>query len=125
MKSLCEQIAELGRKHGAKKIVLFGSRARGDYRENSDLDLAIYGMPESKRGTFWAEVDELPTILQIDLVYISDHTSSALLENIEKDGITLMDKFGEKHEKLKKACQRLAEGIQVYHNLGGILCGTA
>ena len=34
-------------RYGAKRLVLFGSRARGDNRYNSDIDLAVYGMPEA------------------------------------------------------------------------------
>ncbi|MFV0441819.1 MAG: nucleotidyltransferase domain-containing protein [Lachnospirales bacterium] len=31
-----------------KKVSIFGSRAKGTYRENSDLDMVVYGMHVSK-----------------------------------------------------------------------------
>ena len=34
---LKQQIAALGRDYGAARIVLFGSRARGNHRERSDI----------------------------------------------------------------------------------------
>jgi predicted nucleotidyltransferase len=40
---------QLARAHNVEKIILFGSRARGDNRPRSDLDLAIYG-PRVKYG---------------------------------------------------------------------------
>ena len=31
-------VAPIAEKYGVKKVFLFGSRARGDYREDSDYD---------------------------------------------------------------------------------------
>ena len=53
MEQLYSQLAALARRYGAKRLVLFGSRARGDNRNNSDIDLAVYGMPEDSRAAFW------------------------------------------------------------------------
>ena len=46
MEQIFHLIALLGEKYHADKIVLFGSRARGDHKERSDIDLAIYGISE-------------------------------------------------------------------------------
>ena len=80
---------QLGARYGATKIVLFGSRARGDNHPRSDIDLAIYGMPERQQASFFEE--ELQTLLKFDLVHITQHTSPALLQNIQKDGVTLYE----------------------------------
>lgn len=92
MDKLYALIAALGEKYHAEKIVLFGSRARGDNRERSDIDLAIYGMSEENRAYFWSDVDDLPTLLKFDLVHIAPHTDAEFLKNIEKDGVTLYEK---------------------------------
>ncbi len=34
-----EQLRELAGQYGLSKLILFGSRARGDYRRESDIDL--------------------------------------------------------------------------------------
>ena len=52
MEEIYRQLAELARRHGAQRLVLFGSRARGDNKERSDIDLAVYGMPQKKRAAF-------------------------------------------------------------------------
>ena len=70
-------------------LVLFGSRARGDNRYNSDIDLAVYGMPEGSRSNFWMDCEDLPTLLKFDIVHITDGMNPAFLANIEKDGVTL------------------------------------
>ena len=77
MEKLYSLIAALGEKYNAEKILLFGSRARGDNHERSDIDLAIYGMP---------------TLLKCDLVHVTAYTDAELIKNIEKDGVVLYEK---------------------------------
>lgn len=112
--SLQYPIAALGRRLGAERVVLFGSRARGDERPRSDVDLAVFGLSAQQEAPFWNGIDELPTLLSFDIVFVSPRTSPALLENIEKDGIVLMDKFQEKLSKFEQAVTRLDEVIAVY-----------
>ena len=92
MEKLYALIAALGEKYHAEKILLFGSRARGDNRERSDIDLAIYGMPEENRARFWSDIDDLPTLLKFDLVHVTSSTDAELVKNIEKDGVVLYEK---------------------------------
>lgn len=42
-KMLMPAIVEVGKRYHASRIVLFGSRARGDNSAKSDFDLAVYG----------------------------------------------------------------------------------
>ena len=89
MEKLYQQLADLARQHQAQRLVLFGSRARGDHHPRSDIDLAVYGMPPSQRSAFWLEADELPTLLKLDIVHVSPDMEAAFLKNIEKDGVIL------------------------------------
>ena len=73
----------------SKRLVLFGSRARGDNKERSDIDLAVYGMPQQERAAFWLDAEDLPTLLKLDIVHIMPGMNPKFLENIEKDGVTL------------------------------------
>lgn len=38
-----EEICDIARKYSVKKVILFGSRARGNFKEKSDIDLAVKG----------------------------------------------------------------------------------
>lgn len=89
MDELYTKLANLAARYGAQRLVLYGSRARGDFQPRSDVDLAVYGMPEKQRGGFAMEAEELPTLLKLDIVHISPNMDPAFLENIEKDGVVL------------------------------------
>lgn len=89
MEQLYQRLAELAQRYGARQLVLFGSRARGDCTARSDVDLAIYDMPEKNRGRFWLDAEELPTLLKLDIVHITPDMNPDFLHNIEKDGVTL------------------------------------
>ena len=112
MEELYGRLAELARRYGARRLVLYGSRARGDHRYNSDVDLAVYGMPEENEGAFGMDCDELPTLLKLDIVQIREGMNPAFLANIEKDGVTLMDRLHEKYEQFEAAVSRLREALE-------------
>lgn len=38
-----DEIQNLAQKHNVKKVILFGSQARGDFKRTSDIDLAAEG----------------------------------------------------------------------------------
>jgi predicted nucleotidyltransferase len=64
------------------RILLFGSRARGDNRSTSDIDMAFDFPDESaeKWSRFAVEMDEeAPTLLEMDLVNLK--TCDAHLRN--------------------------------------------
>lgn len=88
---LTERIAALGARYGAERVVLFGSRARGDNRERSDIDLAVFGLPERSAAPFRLALEELPTLLKCDVVLMRDGLDSALAANIERDGVTIYE----------------------------------
>ena len=84
-----DKIIELAKKHGVEKVILFGSRARGDNWERSDIDLAISG---GDRVRFTLDVDEIeivPTLLMFDVVDLDEPCNEELLESIRRDGVVL------------------------------------
>lgn len=84
-----EEICNLARKNHIKKVILFGSRARGDYRRASDIDLAVSG---GDITSFALDVDEeTSTPLKYDVVDIDRRIQPELLEAIEKEGIVLYE----------------------------------
>lgn len=106
------QIASAGRRFAAR-VVLFGSRARGDHRPLSDMDIAFYGT-DTGYLAFAEALEQLPTLLEFDCVHITDHTSPELIHNIQKEGIPLMSRAAEKTVQLQRAVSRLKEAIAEY-----------
>ena len=47
-----EKLAEFCRKHGIKKLSLFGSVLRGDFRPDSDIDVLVEFEPDHQVGFF-------------------------------------------------------------------------
>ena len=84
-------IIELAQKNGIEKVILFGSRARGDNWERSDVDLAISG---GNRTMFSLDVDEIenvPTLLMFDVVDLDRECNEDLLAAIRRDGVVLYE----------------------------------
>ncbi len=82
-KVICE-IQELACRHRLKKVILFGSRARGDYRRTSDIDLAVSG---GNIAGFSLDIEEeISTLLKFDIVDLDGAVQPELLREIEKDG---------------------------------------
>lgn len=77
------------------KIYLFGSRARGDNSDRSDIDLAI-DCPNANH-TNWVTVmdilDDADTLLKIDCVRFNE-ADAALKKNILREGIVIYDRKG-------------------------------
>lgn len=78
------------RAHGATRVWLFGSLARGRAQdERSDIDLAVLGLP---RALYYRMVSELDQLLDcpVDLVEI-ETASPALRLQIERWGVLMAD----------------------------------
>jgi predicted nucleotidyltransferase len=75
---------------------MFGSRARGDARPNSDYDF-VFWLEDTKRSDWIrlnAEVDDRAiSLLPIDLV-VYDELSAAYHANIEREGVLIYAKAG-------------------------------
>jgi uncharacterized protein len=89
-----ERLVELGiRTMHPSKVILFGSRARGDATPGSDYDLAFVFSPD-RSGTwarFVADLSDSPvTLLPTDLVDWNQAPPS-LKDRIVRDGMTLYE----------------------------------
>jgi predicted nucleotidyltransferase len=76
-----------------ERIVLFGSRARGDAPPRADIDLAV-ACPTAD-AVKWSDIVEAaeaaPTLLQIDLVRM-EGAPSELLSQIVREGRVLYER---------------------------------
>ena len=79
-----DEIRSLAQKYEVRKVILFGSRARGDFREKSDIDLAVQGGDFIR---FMLDVnEETSTLLSFDIINLDEEIMSELRESIEKEG---------------------------------------
>ncbi len=84
-----EEIRELAKKYDVERVILFGSRARGDYKRCSDIDLAVQGGDTAR---FALDVDEeTGTLLEYDIIDLDGSVQEELLESIEKEGRLLFE----------------------------------
>lgn len=87
-----EQIIQVFKKYESiKRVYLFGSRARGNYTNTSDIDLAI-DCSQTIKLKLLRNLDELRCILKFDVIEINNIENKKLINNIKKDGILIYSK---------------------------------
>jgi predicted nucleotidyltransferase len=76
-----------------ERIVLFGSRARGDHGPRSDIDLAVTAPAAgvADRARMAELVEDAPALVGIDLIRL-DLAEPALRAEIEREGIVLHER---------------------------------
>ena len=85
-----EEICALAENYNVKKVILFGSRARGDSRKKSDIDLAVEGGDFAR---FALDIDEeTSTLLEYDIVDLARDVQQELADSIRKEGIVIYEK---------------------------------
>lgn len=88
---LAERLARrLRAEFGARRVVLLGSLARGEFRIGSDIDLAAEGIPSGDLFRAGACLEAAAGGLHVDLVPI-ESADPVYLAEVAKDGIVLYD----------------------------------
>ena len=85
------EIRDIAEQYGIRKVLLFGSRARGDFKRTSDIDIAVTGGDFER---FALDVnEETSTLLEYDIVNLDKEMQDELRESIEKEGLVLYEKI--------------------------------
>lgn len=80
----------LGKVPGLREAVLFGSRAKGNYRPESDIDLALVGVDDPlAAATVAGELDELPLPYKFDVQSLACIDHVPLREHIARVGVRI------------------------------------
>ena len=80
------------KKYNPKKIILFGSRSRGNYRKNSDIDIAVdISLSFREKRKLKEKVDLIAGLYSMDLIFF-DEIDNSFKEKLLKEGKTLYDK---------------------------------
>lgn len=86
-----EEIQALAQKYNVSKVILFGSRARGDFRRTSDIDLAVTGGDFDR---FALDVNEdTSTLLEYDIVNLDRDMQQELRDSIRTEGMIIYEKI--------------------------------
>ena len=91
--SLLEKMSETFSKYpDIEKVTLFGSRATGNFRNGSDIDLSISTPKADIIPTLRIELDDMNSPYMIDLVDENNLTNQALLKQIRESGVIIYAK---------------------------------
>lgn len=85
-----KEIMDIAKKHDVNKIILFGSRAKGNNTERSDVDIAVYANNFS--SFYWDIQEHINSLLSFDIVNAFDGVSAELADEINKYGVTIYEK---------------------------------
>ncbi len=78
-----------------EKVIIFGSRAMGNYKNGSDIDIAIKGHKISRQITtrFTGMLNyELPIPFFIDVVNYNSTSNNELMKHIDNEGKLLFER---------------------------------
>ena len=79
-----------------EKAVLYGSRAKGNFKPGSDIDLTLIGDAIDARLSskiYWA-IDDLLLPYQVDLSLFSQLQHPELIDHIRRVGVPLYERTG-------------------------------
>ncbi len=85
------EIISFAKQYEIDKVYLFGSRARGDNHERSDIDLAFCGGIHTDEFRECL-MENLWTLLKVDVICLDEMPDSFVTE-VEKEGIILYEKI--------------------------------
>ena len=77
------------------KAMLYGSRAKGNYKNGSDIDLTLHGGVDLTLNVLYRIMDELDDLLlpyTIDLSIFRDISDPDVVDHIQRVGVTFYEK---------------------------------
>lgn len=71
-----------------ERVILFGSRAKGNYTERSDIDLAVFGNPKDRfeLSKILEEIEDSILPYNTDIQLVDSIKNSELLDHINRVG---------------------------------------
>lgn len=116
------------------KVILFGSRARGDFKSTSDIDLAIkFRERHDQLYKIIDELSQLNIIYTFDVVDYDKISNERLKDYINIEGVTIfqtnpsggmignMNKIMDKLDDLEKAIKKLKQSLERDPNLDDLV----
>ncbi len=87
-------ITNIANDYNIKKVILFGSRARGDHVPTSDYDIGIISdnLTPLEKALIYDRIDEIETLKKIDLVFLDGTESDSFYKKIIEEGKVIYEK---------------------------------
>ena len=87
--TVIDELQEVFRRHAnIQKVLIFGSRAKGNFREGSDIDLAAigYNLNYNLLLSILTEIDDLELLYSVDLLDYQKTLNTPIGEHIDRVG---------------------------------------
>ena len=115
-KKIERELISSAKNFGLRKLILFGSRAKGTNRERSDIDLAAQG---GDIFNFAEAVEEnIETLLSFDVINLDDDLDENFKAEIARDGIILYEEnlVMKKFEAFSKTLETLLNSKREFND---------
>lgn len=87
--TVIKELQDVFRRHAnIKKVLIFGSRSKGNYREGSDIDLAVVGnnIDYNQLLSILCEIDDLGLLYSVDLLDYTKKKGTPIGDHIDRVG---------------------------------------
>ena len=87
--TVIRELQDVFRRHAnIEKVLIFGSRSKGNYRAGSDIDLAVVGkdIDHNLLLTIQCEIDDLEMLYSIDLLDYQKQKGTPIGDHIDRVG---------------------------------------
>ncbi|MBR6867150.1 MAG: nucleotidyltransferase domain-containing protein [Prevotella sp.] len=87
--TVIKELQDVFRRHAnIRKVLIFGSRSKGNYRAGSDIDLAVIGsdVDYSLLLDILCEIDDLDLLYSVDLLDYQQKKGTPLGDHIDRVG---------------------------------------
>ena len=78
------EIINISKRHNAKEVIQFGSRAKNTATAKSDIDIAVSGVSDFEQ--YKEDVENIPTLYSIDVINMETCGNNLLMEDIRQYG---------------------------------------
>lgn len=87
--TVIKELQDVFRRHAnIKRVLIFGSRSKGNYRSGSDIDLAIVGndIDYNQLLDIHCEIDDLELLYSVDLIDYNKKVGTPIGDHIDRVG---------------------------------------
>ncbi|ESS67235.1 DNA polymerase beta domain-containing protein [Methyloglobulus morosus KoM1] len=107
-----DKLNSIFRQHNSIGLVLiYGSRAKGNYRPGSDIDLTIKGgdLDFAELTQILDQIDDLSLPYTVDLSHYSQLSNPDLIAHIDRVGVVIYDRDAESDKAIAENLARIKQ----------------